>query len=222
MASTTSSSGGIKHFPVPRKHLITHKISEKIRNYKNQGSNTTFKVTNKLITGPPGTVPWKKSTKPNRCAHKIREGITFDPVQNMKEVVIWRICMSFRFWSTLISHRSWWSRDSNWVTQFVRNSVFGTLWIVWCHVIMKFEKKLGWIESKRLHMRHVTNSSIFWIGLKVMPRVLSVDTANSKHFILTCTLKGYRKYIKSTLKVSSIRSRIQKLNHFLNKIAISS
>ena len=29
----------------------------------------------------------------------------------MKQVVRWRICMPFRFWSTRISLRNWWSRD---------------------------------------------------------------------------------------------------------------
>ena len=36
----------------------------------------------------------------------IREGIIFDPVQNLEEVVTWRICIPFHFCSTYISLRN--------------------------------------------------------------------------------------------------------------------
>ena len=33
--------------------------------------------------------------------------IFFDPFQNLEEVVTWRIWISFRFWSTIVSHRNY-------------------------------------------------------------------------------------------------------------------
>ena len=47
----------------------------------------------------------------HRFFNKYTGGLPFDPVNNLKEVVTWRICMPFHFWSTWISLRNSWSRD---------------------------------------------------------------------------------------------------------------
>ena len=42
----------------------------------------------------------------------IRGGPNFDPVKYVRRWVTWSICMPTHFWSTPISHRNLWSRDS--------------------------------------------------------------------------------------------------------------
>ena len=62
-------------------------------------------------------------------------GMSFGPVKHLKEVITWRICMPFWFWSTRIFRRNLWSRD---LKQYK----------ICSQVIIKFGGKLGWTEIK--------------------------------------------------------------------------
>ena len=88
-------------------------------------------------------------------------GIIFDPVQNLKEVVTWRICMPFHFWSTLIFGCYKWSGDSNSFKRSVlihpeivrtgSKAKFQTFY----HVTSIRSKNLFWSTFKLFEVNHI-------------------------------------------------------------------
>ena len=100
------------------------------------------------------------------------------PVQNMKEVVMWPICMPSRFSSTFIS--------SNWTKK-------RTVWTKWwtkCRIRSRdrWIRREIWVDQKRdgMHMRYVTTSFISWTGSKLDSHVSRLyekysDLQNSKY-----------------------------------------